>query len=305
MVARLTPPRQAMVRRLVQSIEQGTPAWRPPWLFGWPFDVETGAPYKGPVGCRLLDQARRLGLRSNVWGTRHQWHALGCSVRLRREPDGARLDGERLLALFNAEQVDGDAAERARVTPAPPGRLAGPEHLVHACGADVRSGYACAFYHLGHDLIGVPDVRCFASSSGYYTCLFHELCHWVGHTARLGRLDAAFRHGTPRHALEELVAELGSLFLAGAFGLTSLDLRNHAAYLAIWIDRLRWAPCDLARAAPAAAKAADLLFSFTGDRDRLTTRGSPFWHPRVRSLVEGGDVFIGVTCGRFAAVPGR
>src|SRR5206468_331599 len=87
---------------------------------------------------------------------------------------------------------------------------------------------------------------------------------------RLGRLDAAFRTGTPAHALEELVAELGGVFLAGALGLTPPDPGNHAAYLALWLDGLRWAPCDLARAAPAAAEAADLLLSFA---ERPVPRG--------------------------------
>jgi hypothetical protein len=64
----MAPRRIAILRERVGILGREARAWRPHWHYGWPFDVATGKPRPGAVGQRLMDQARRLRLASNVWG---------------------------------------------------------------------------------------------------------------------------------------------------------------------------------------------------------------------------------------------
>jgi antirestriction protein ArdC len=74
-------------------------------------------------------------------------------------------------------------------------------------------------------------------------------------TTRRTRLEARF--GTREYAAEELVAELGAVFLCAEFGFAD-DIRN-ASYIATWIDLLRRASGHSSRRAAGEPKAADYL----------------------------------------------
>lgn len=86
----------------------------------------------------------------------------------------------------------------------------------------------------------VPAKERFHDAEGYYSIALHELTHATGHESRLtlpGITDPDAMFGSPKYALEELVAQLGSAFLCGHFG-----IRNEAfdaAYIASWIQALR------------------------------------------------------------------
>ena len=89
---------------------------------------------------------------------------------------------------------------------------------------DVRFGGNDAFYDHHYDFIGMPEKAVDTHNAGeayYYATLLHELTHWTGHPTRLNRPGIAAAE-SPKLAVEELIAEIGSAFLCAEFG-----IRNH------------------------------------------------------------------------------
>lgn len=88
------------------------------------------------------------------------------------------------------------------------------------------------------DRIKMPPMNMYESDARYYSSLLHECCHATGHSSRLDRESLANYHGDEKErAYEELVAELGGVFMALELGIkstSSSELQNHASYLKGW-----------------------------------------------------------------------
>lgn len=99
-----------------------------------------------------------------------------------------------------------------------------------------------AAYSPGSDKIQMPDRKLFEDAEAFCSTLAHESIHSTGHKTRLNR-DLFNFFGSPKYAFEELVAELGSVFLMQDFGLeykpNTFMLENHAAYLQHWLNSLK------------------------------------------------------------------
>ena len=63
------------------------------------------------------------------------------------------------------------------------------------------------------------------------------MTHWTGHKDRCNR-ELSTRFGSKDYAFEELVAELGSCFIATHLNITSSPREDHAQYLNSWIKCL-------------------------------------------------------------------
>ena len=118
-----------------------------------------------------------------------------------------------------------------------------------------------AYYNPEFDRVVVPKRERFASLEGFVSTLSHELVHSTAHASRLNRTNFKNRHGTPAYASEELVAEIGSVFLTTALGLeiTDYQLVNHKAYVKSWAETIRNKPEALFRAIVQAEKATDYI----------------------------------------------
>ena len=92
------------------------------------------------------------------------------------------------------------------------------------------------------DTIQMPPIEMFDSNSRYNHSLLHELVHATGHASRLDRDSLATYHDDPKNrAFEELIAELGGVFLGMEMDVrlpSSSELDNHAAYLKGWMSLL-------------------------------------------------------------------
>jgi antirestriction protein ArdC len=66
--------------------------------------------------------------------------------------------------------------------------------------------------------------------------------------------------GSEDYAKEELVAELGSVFLCAELGV-SYDLKQHASYLQSWQKAIKDDPQYILKAASAAQKAVEYVMS--------------------------------------------
>lgn len=119
-----------------------------------------------------------------------------------------------------------------------------------------------AFYQPANDLVNMPLIQAFNEESSYYSTYFHELVHSTGSEKRLKR-DFSGAKGSKNYAYEELIAELGAVFLCGEAGILFHTLDNSAKYLASWnrklVSQLEADNRFYLKAAAAAQKAVNLI----------------------------------------------
>jgi antirestriction protein ArdC len=270
---------QLITDRILEALEAGLVPWRRPWKADGSNKPlrSNGEPYKGVNVLVLLATAMSRGYGSPYWLTFNQAKALGGSVRkgetgtpvvfyktVRRKPseDGEEQGAYRLLkhyTVFNLEQVDG--VEMPPLEPLPErDTIASCDELVaHFVGAlngpAIGHGGDRACYAPFLDRVQMPLIGQFDSSELYYGTLFHELAHSTGHESRLARQNwSEVTFGDSSYALEELVAEIASAFLAVEVGL-ELELEQSAAYIGGWLKALKNDKQLVVKAAAAAAKA--------------------------------------------------
>lgn len=165
--------------------------------------------------------------------------------------------------VFNAAQCDGIPEREVKTFDFTPIQEA--EHIANRYiwtkgsfndGPPVNYGGDRACYDPYRDVVEMPEREQFKVPESYYGTLFHELVHSTGHKKRLDRLVPAL-FGTDPYAKEELVAEIGSAFLAGIAGIEAID--NSAAYISGWLKPLQNDKKFVISAAQQAQHAADLV----------------------------------------------
>ena len=110
------------------------------------------------------------------------------------------------------------------------------------------------------DSIVCPDARLFRSKEHRYAVLYHECIHSTG--PRLGRFNRAdpVKFGSGTYGREELVAEIGSAYLAALTGIDSkCVIENQTAYLQNWAKAIQADDGMIMYAAGKAEKAADFI----------------------------------------------
>ena len=113
------------------------------------------------------------------------------------------------------------------------------------------------------DRILIAPRDTFRSDESFTRTLLHEMTHSTGHPSALAR-SCNTNFGSPEYAKEELIAELGSLFMSADLGIQSADMEgefyeNHVSYLKSWIGALEDDPDYLFKAASQADKASTYL----------------------------------------------
>ncbi len=110
----------------------------------------------------------------------------------------------------------------------------------------IEEGGSRACYIPDRDLVEMPKRSAFiqqdeetAAEAMYWSTLSHESIHWTGHKGRLDRLaENPFSSDYGIHyATEEIVAELGSVYLCAHLGIEKLS--THADYISSWASVLR------------------------------------------------------------------
>ena len=203
-----------------------------------------------------------------VWGTYKQWKDHGCqvpkegkgkSIKLIRpqpfEKEVEQRDGSKALRRFNhyrafdvwnIEEVIGDIEKFKYFDKFDNtvNDIARAETFVSNTKANIiTGGGGMACYNPITDTIKMPSKESFihtqhsTSTENYYCTLFHELTHWTGHETRCKR-NLSTKFGKIDYAFEELVAELGSCFMATNLNITSNPREDHAQYLNSWIKCL-------------------------------------------------------------------
>lgn len=286
-----TEIRERITNQIVEVLKNGgLPPWRMPWAAdpncGFPANVVSKKKYRGINPLLLQLAAMRHGLKSKWWGTWNQWKELGGQVKRRPEnvPPGEwgtgiifwnkttkveeNDQGEeeekdiffmRTYTVFNIDQVEGLDHLRGghAITAANPvDTYEAADSVIAATGADIRYGGNQAFYNRRDDFIQVPLREQFTAAE-YYETIFHELCHWSESRLKWDRKEEGY-------AMGELVAEMGSCFLATELGIPNADqLPNHASYLQSWLKAMQNDHRFIFQASSQASKAADFILAFS------------------------------------------
>ena len=123
-------------------------------------------------------------------------------------------------------------------------------------------GGSQAFYRPSMDEVHLPEREKFKSTQSFYDTAFHEIGHSTGHESRLNR-DLSGGFGSQSYAMEELRAEIASIFMAQDLGIEPSEdrLQNNAAYIQSWKDEIKENPNALFTAIADADKIARYVSS--------------------------------------------
>lgn len=272
-------PNEVIIDRLFEQIEK---SGRLPWQRGresdcrLPYNFKSGNTYQGRnllllmaanyvhSGYLTYKQAKELGYQvrhgESGWPILYAARAGFVDVEI-TDARGQRATiqkyvrgGGKLYYVFNVSQIDGVPELSAETA----GSNADVEQFLANLPVKWKRGRNPCYYPLD-DAIGVPYVGDYASDEHYYSEMFHELIHWTGHPSRCNRAGSTDKH-SDEYAIEECVAEIGSAFLRGRFGIQSPDVdANNAAYVQSWLEAFRERRSALLAAAADAQKAVEYL----------------------------------------------
>lgn len=280
--------------RIIADLETGVRPWMKPWNAQHAAGRITRPlrhnlqPYNGINVLMLWSAAVERAYSVPIWMTYRQAAVLGAHVRkgetgelvvyadtiTRTETDAETgEDAEHTIAfmkgytVFNVEQIEGLPAHFTQL--AQPvldsvQRIEQAERFFAATKADVRHGGNQAYYATAADRIQMPPFESFRDAESYYATLAHETTHWTRHPSRLDRDLGRKRWGDEGYAREELVAELGSAFLAADLGIALEPRDDHAAYIESWLKVLKQDKRAVFTAAAHAQRAADFLHGLQG-----------------------------------------
>jgi antirestriction protein ArdC len=283
-----------ITERIIEKLEAGTIPWHKPWRsVGAPRNLVSKKMYRGINVWLLTTQ----GYGSPYWATIRQINELGGSVRKTEkstpvvfwriyvdgvevkageqeaqtpeaEGQGQRRCVLRYFSVFNTEQCELPASiteklslpEQRQIDPIEACEkiltgMPNPPEIVHAGDK--------AFYSPMTDRITMPPRGLFENAEEYWSTLWHEEGHAVGHPRRLNResIKEAAPFGSATYSAEEIVAEMTAAYLCGITGIENRTIDNSAAYIAGWIKQLRDQRKLIIHAAAQAQRACDYILN--------------------------------------------
>ena len=267
---------QQVTDQILAAMEQARTTGRRLWDSqpSLPLNLTTGKPYTGINTLILWAAGLQHAYTSPYWLTYKQAADKGGQVRKGEhgtfcvfykpwestetntetgETETVKGAVLKSFTVFNLDQIDN--IEAPAIEPrAPFQAIEDAERILQASPARIIEGGAQAFYQPATDTIHLPAREAFISPEAFYSVVLHEATHSTGHASRLAR-DFSGRFGTEAYAFEELIAEMGSAFLAADLGIIGSTLQDHADYLAHWIAILRDDKKAILTAAAQASKA--------------------------------------------------
>ena len=284
--------------KIIEDLEKGVRPWMKPWSADHAAGSITkplrhnGQPYNGINVIMLWSEAFAQGYSAPIWMTFRQASALGGNVKKgehgslvvyantftkteQDEETGEELEQEipflKGYTVFNVEQIE-NLPEHYYATAQGP-KIEEAERIAHAdqflenLGADVRHGGNRAFYTIGADYIQMPHFQFFKDAESYYATRLHESVHWTRHPSRLDRDLGRKKWGDEGYAMEELVAELGSAYMAADLGLEPEVREDHVSYIDNWLEVLKKDKHAIFTAAAHAQRAADFMHKMNPAQD--------------------------------------
>lgn len=294
---------QEATDRIIKALEAGTTPWQKPWenIDAGPLrNGASGNSYHGINTLMLYCASIERGFTDPRWVSFKQAQENGWKVRKGTksarvyffkplEVDERDAAGQPVMdpatgqprkkqipflqasPVFNAQDIEGIPAlapGEAKFSPIEAG-----EAILQRCPVEIRYGGNSAHYNPTADTIGMPERSQWKSSEAFYATLAHEMIHSTGHKDRCNR-EFGQRFGDNAYAMEELVAEMGSVQLAMETGLPS-QIDNHASYVDHWLKVLKADKKALFVAAAKASQAVDFVMgrpAMTAEARQVNTR---------------------------------
>lgn len=302
--------RQAMLDVLLQNIEQNPVKWQKGWYaLDVPYNGATGKNYNGLNSLFLDAVSHTRGYKDLRWVTFNQAKELGAKIKAGErasevfywsrydtktkkqfEPKTIKNLSEeeqqqymkdnvravlKFYQVFNAEQCNyfpissrsgGMSAEEQAVQNK---RI---DSIIKNSAAPIYyDGKNQAYYSPRLDSIHLPAIESFNQKTDYYATALHEISHSTGHPSRLNR-DLSGGFGSDSYAIEELRAELASVFMQVELGINLKDaeVTNHSAYLSSWLEQVKKDSTVFYRAAADAGKISDYIKSNYLEKENAT-----------------------------------
>lgn len=238
--------------------------------FGMPRSISTGKKYTGSNVITLI----MTGYESAEWGTYHAWGSKGGQVRKGEKatkivfyaPIFDKDNQDEIVGMsckvhsvFNREQVEiADTKTN--------------DDYIDMLGSDLMSYFSAEnapkleigspSYAPKTDIVRYPNTWNNAELAN--GTIAHEIIHSTGHKSRLSRDGVVNfdKFGSHNYSFEELIAELGSLFLCAEMGLLTESLQdNGTAYIENWLTVLANNPDWIYKAAQQASKASEFALA--------------------------------------------
>lgn len=280
--------REIIVKRIVESLENGTPPWRKTWKRGIPKNFVSKRKYQG-INALLLAFAETEYPLFLTWNQIKQLEG-----RIKNDENGDMLSGYivvlyktiekevenkttgnieleevsfyRYYRVWSLSDVDGITYEPdgTDLLLDPNTKLQKAEEIISKAKQFVQivhnnSGSAC--YYPTLDRIEIPAIGHYETPDAYYATAFHEIMHSTGIPKRLNRYavgsGAQEKHD---YGVEELVAEIGACFLCAEAG---IDIENvlpvSASYIDGWVKKIEEKPTIIFEAVRKAKEAVAYL----------------------------------------------
>lgn len=151
--------------------------------------------------------------------------------------------------------------------------------------AAILYGGDSAYYSAQSDEIHLPERNAFLSLPEFYATALHEIGHSTGHESRLNR-DLGKGRDTPEYAVEELRAEIASMFIEQDMEIAVDDknIENNGAYIKYWHEQIKEDPNILFKAIVDAEK----ICKFVMDKEKLIRKETEPY-----SIIEDEDEYGG------------
>lgn len=161
--------------------------------------------------------------------------------------------------LFNADVIDGIPAKEEKELD-PDGYNERAEDILSYWSdneARIVCGGNSAYYIPSKDEIHIPQREKFLTLQEFYGTTLHEIGHSTGHETRLNR-DLSGGFGSEKYAVEELRAEIASLFMEQELGVNVSEkhIENNSRYVKSWRDQIKENP--------------NVLFTAIADADKIS-----------------------------------
>ena len=298
---KLTKTEEEIVNRVQELLENGVEGWKKGWVgvaAGMPYNAISKIEYKGINAISLFMAANANGYEDPRWLTWNQIKEKGYSLDKgakgarvefwsRFDPENKRIvtDEYALEKKKNLSEEDYEAwlqsiymitrdytvfnascvPELAKIKPVmneeeKAKQIKTAEKIISNSFVPIIYGGGSAYYSMDNDNIHLPQRTMFFTQEEFYGTALHEMVHATGAKSRLARdMDGLF--GSEQYAKEELVAELGSMFLQAELGVKMSDkhFENHVAYLKSWKKAIESDPSYFIQAITPAKKATEYV----------------------------------------------
>ena len=116
-------------------------------------------------------------------------------------------------------------------------------------------------YQISSDTIFIPSKDKFKNLDSYYATLLHELCHSTWNKKRLNRFtDSNIKFWSEVYSKEELVAEIGAMFLSMETWISNNTSSNSIAYIKSWTKFMKDNKKEVIYASQQAQIATDYIY---------------------------------------------